>query len=96
MLKSSKLVLKACKSLKQNDIHLDVAGSEINDGLKNVEINEIKSLTFPGLNLASNVRPENWREDETVERRPPDFLVNYDFLQCSELEKISKGTGLDV
>ena len=68
MLKSSKLVLKACKSLKQNDIHFDVARSEINDGLKNAEINEIKSLTFSQWILASNERRDDWTGDGTAGR----------------------------
>ena len=75
MLSSSKLVLKACKSFKLNNIHFDVASSEINDGLKNPEINEIKSSTFSGLQ-ASNERLEDWSEDEIAKGRPQDWQAN--------------------
>ena len=64
MLQSSKLVLEACKSFKQND----VGGCEINDEIKNVGINEIKSLTFSQWILASNERRDDWTGDGTAGR----------------------------
>ena len=73
MLNSTKLVLKASRSFKQNNIHLDVASNEINDGLKTLEINEIKSSTFSGRILASNERLEDWSEDEIGEGRPENW-----------------------
>ena len=91
MLNSSKLVLKACKSFKLNNIHFDVARSEINDGLKNAEINEIKSLTFSGLILASNERREDWSEDEMAEGRPGVFQANCSLFPSPDFENISEG-----
>ena len=66
MLQSSKLVLEACKSFKQNDV--GGGGCEINDEIKNVGINEIKSLTFSQWILASNERRDDWTGDGTAER----------------------------
>ena len=71
MLQSSKLVLEACKSFKQNDVGAGGAGGckcKINDEIKNAGINEIKSLTFSQWILASNERRDDWTEDGTVER----------------------------
>ena len=66
MLESSKLVLKACKSFKLPAPPSYVGGGEINDEIKNVGINEIKSSSFSDWIVASNERLEDWTEDETV------------------------------
>ena len=61
MLRSSKLVLNMCrKNSKRNEISpchsSPVAFCEINDGIKNVEINEIKPvITNPPCNFESNL-----------------------------------------
>ena len=70
MLQSSKLVLEACKSFKQNDVGVGAGGCKckINDEIKNVGINEIKSLTFSQWILASNERRDDWTGDGTAER----------------------------
>ena len=71
MLQSSKLVLEACKSFKQNDVGAGGAGGckcKINDEIKNVGINEIKSLTFSQWILASNEIRDDWTGDGTGER----------------------------
>ena len=91
MLQSSKLVLEACKSFKQPD----VGGCGINDEIKNVGINEIKSLTFSQWILASNERRDDWTGDGTVERgerreRGPARVGNE---TQSELENLSGALG---
>ena len=88
MLQSSKLVLEACKSFKQPD----VGGCGINDEIKNVGINEIKSLTFSQWILASNERRDDWIGDGTAEReeRGPAWLGNE---TQSELENLSGALG---
>ena len=88
MLQSSKLVLEACKSFKQPD----VGGCGINDEIKNVGINEIKSLTFSQWILASNERRDDWIGDGAAERgeRGPAWLGNE---TQSEVENLSGALG---